>query len=205
MASAHVMQQDENLSPASTKAAANLQRSAERVKLMIDDLFVFTRTRLGDALPMEASPQDLHRICHNAADEVRASNPDASIEVRTTGELSGTWDGARINQLVVNLLTNAVHYGSGTVLVAATGDDQRVRLAVANEGSPIPKSAFPTLFDPLTRGPHAKEAKASRGMGLGLYICRCIAHAHSGKIAVESNERETVFTVELPRSLAPSA
>lgn len=72
------------------------------MKRVIDDLLVFTRTRLGDTLPVDFTAQDIGRICNDAADEVRASYPDAQIEVRLTGELAGTWDGVRIGQLVAS-------------------------------------------------------------------------------------------------------
>ncbi|WP_411828748.1 sensor histidine kinase [Paraburkholderia caribensis] len=65
--------------------------------------------------------------------------------------------------------------------------------------------ALPTLFDPLTRAAPSQHHKPiTPGMGLGLYICRCIAHAHHGTIAVESDERGTVFTVDLPRGTMPN-
>ncbi|SDC95599.1 sensor histidine kinase [Paraburkholderia lycopersici] len=202
--SAHVLLRDENLSPTSTRAAANLQRSAERLKLLIDDLFIFTRTRLGDALPIEPTQQDFGRICHGAVEEVRAARPDAQIEVQATGELAGICDAARMNQLIVNLVTNAVQYGCGAVLVEAAGDVGQIVLGVSNGGPPIPATALPTLFDPLTRvNPSPKHGRASSGVGLGLYICRCIAHAHQGTIEVESDEGGTVFTAKIPRLPVP--
>lgn len=202
--SAYVLLRDDNLSPTSMRAGANIQRSADRVKVMIDDLFVFTRTRLGDSLPVEPTQQDLGRICLGAVDEVCAASPDTQIEVKLTGELAGTCDGARMNQLVVNLLTNAVQHGSGAIRLAGAGDGEHITLTISNAGSPIPAAALPTLFDPLTRGgPSAEHKRCSPGMGLGLYICRCIASAHGGTIAVESGESGTVFTVQVPRFLTP--
>jgi signal transduction histidine kinase len=198
--SAHVVLHDPNLSPISMRAGLSLQRSAERLKLLIDDLFVFTRTRLGDTLPVEPTQQHFGRICDGAVEEVRAAKPDAKIDVQSTGELTGTWDATRMNQLVVNLVTNAVQYGSGAVHVKAAGDDEKILLTVSNTGTPIPARALPTLFDPLTRANLSTEPRrASSGVGLGLYICRCIASVHRGTIAVESNDKETVFTVTIPR------
>ncbi|KIG09953.1 sensor histidine kinase [Caballeronia concitans] len=195
---------DEHLSNVSVRAVANLQRSSMRLKQMIDDLFMFTRARLGDALPIELTQQNMGRICEGAADEVRAACPDAQIDVHLEGELAGVWDGARMNQLLVNLLTNAVRHGSGPVTVKGAGGEENVTLAVCNAGSPIPPNALPTLFDPLTRaGPSPGQRRAASGMGLGLYICRCIARAHGGTIDAESDERGTIFTVQVPRS--PSA
>ncbi|MBN3858284.1 HAMP domain-containing histidine kinase [Paraburkholderia sp. Ac-20340] len=198
--SAQVVLRDENLAPLSLRATTNLQRSAERLKLLIDDLFVFTRVRLGDTLPVEFTQQDFGRLCRGVVDEVLAARPDAQIETQTAGELTGVWDAARMNQLIANLVTNAVQYGSGMVRVKAAGDGQQIVLTVSNEGAPIPARALPTLFDPLTRAdPLNDSARASSGVGLGLYICRCIAQAHHGTIGVESDEHATAFTVKIPR------
>ena len=60
------------------------QRGATRMRQMIDDLLTFTRTRLGDTLPVNLTSQDIGRICRDAADEVRASYPHARIELRLT-------------------------------------------------------------------------------------------------------------------------
>ncbi|MBC8642892.1 HAMP domain-containing histidine kinase [Caballeronia sp. EK] len=199
--SAEVVLHDKGLSSSSVRAVGLAQRGAVRMRRMIDDLLVFTRTRLGDALPIDFKPQNMERICNDAADEVRASHPDASIEVRLTGNLAGNWDGARIDQLLVNLLVNAVQHGSGAISVNAFGDDRQVTLVVSNEGTPIPATALPTLFDPLTRADSSpRRSQPSSSMGLGLYICRCIAHAHNGTIQVESSGGETSFTVQIPRS-----
>jgi len=202
--SAEVLLRDHALSLFSAKAVANAQRGAVRMKRMIDDLFIFTRTRLGDELPVIFTPQDIGRICNDSADEVRAAYPHARIEVRLTGELAGRWDGERIGQLLVNLLVNAVQHGSGEICVSAGGHGELVTLAVSNKGTPIPPRALPTLFDPLTRAsPLPARSGAPTGMGLGLFICRCIAHAHSGTIRVESTDDGTIFTVQIPR--APSS
>lgn len=202
--SAHVLLRDQNLSPISIRAATSLQRSATRVKEMIDDLFIFARTRLGDTLPVEPGEQDVADICRSAADEVHAAFPDAQIDVQLTGELAGVLDGARISQLIVNLLTNAIQHGSGSVRLEAAGDGAQIVFSVSNGGTPIPESALPTIFDPLTRAaPAPGQKKLSSGIGLGLYICRCIARAHDGSIEVESGQHLTVFTVKIPRFLAP--
>jgi signal transduction histidine kinase len=198
--SAEVLLQENGLSSPSLKAVAIAQRGAVRMKRMLDDLLVFTRNRLGETLPVDYSPQDIGRICYDAADEVRASYPDARIDVHVTGEPAGRCDGARIGQLLVNLLVNAVQHGSGDINVEARGHGGQITLVVSNEGNPIPARALPTLFDPLTRETSSTRRNgASSNMGLGLYICRCIAHAHNGTIQVESSESGTRFIVSIPR------
>ncbi|WP_250495461.1 sensor histidine kinase [Caballeronia sp. GAWG1-1] len=169
--SAHVVLLDENLSATSVRASLNLQRSAERLKLLIDDLFVFTRTRVGDTLPVEPTQQDFTRICLDATDDVRSARPDAQVEVHSSGHLDGRWDAARLNQLIVNLITNAVQYGNGPVQVNARGDDEQVTLVVSNGGTAIPVEALPTLSDPLTRGsPTSQRGGIASGVGRSLYL-----------------------------------
>jgi signal transduction histidine kinase len=197
--SSEVLLHDEKLSAKSVRAVAYVQRGALRMKQLIDDLLIFTRNRLGDALPVNVSPQDIGRICRDAADEVHASYPDASIAVHFEGELHGRWDGSRMGQLLVNLLANAVRYGSGQVAVDATGLDGFMTIVVSNEGNPIPANALPTLFDPLTRANAPNRKGMAAGMGLGLYICRCIALAHQGMINVNSTEKGTQFIVKIPQ------
>jgi len=204
--SAEVILRDEGLSARGLRSVANVRGSAARMKRMIDDLLVFTRTRLGNPLPVELTSQDIGRICSDAAEEVRAAYPDAQIDVRVAGELKGQWDGIRIAEIVVNLLVNAVQYGAGPICVQASGDDGHVTLAVSNEGKPIPRHALPTLFDPLTRVTSSSAPRwTAAGMGLGLYICRCIAHAHGGTISVDSTDAATTFTVRMPRYPSPPA
>ncbi|MGF6545705.1 sensor histidine kinase [Paraburkholderia youngii] len=111
--SAEALLHDEDFS------SRSVQRGAMRMKQMIDDLLVFTRTRLGDPMPVSFTPQDIGRICSDAADEVRASYPDPSIDLRLAGELRGSWDGSRMGQLMVNLLAKAVRYGSRPIVVEA--------------------------------------------------------------------------------------
>jgi signal transduction histidine kinase len=198
--SAEVLVADEQLSRPSVRAAANVQRGAIRMKRMIDDLLAFARTRLGDALPVSLTTQDIGRICSDAIEEVLALYPEATVNLRCTGDLGGQWDGGRVGQLLVNLLSNAIRYGSGPVGVEAIGADGQITLVVSNEGDPIPPDALPTLFDPLTRvNLSAGRDGIAAGMGLGLYICRCIARAHNGSITVGSAGHVTTFTVQLPR------
>ncbi|WP_230939014.1 sensor histidine kinase [Burkholderia vietnamiensis] len=161
-----VLLHDEGLSSAGARAVAFVQRGAMRMKQMIDDLLIFTRTRLGDALPFSFTPQDIRRICSDAVDEVRASYPNARIDLRLAGELRGRWDGSRLSQLLANLLTNAVRYGTGPIIVEAGGHDDQVTLVVSNEGNPIPERALPTLFDPLTRAGPADRRGTATGTGL---------------------------------------
>jgi signal transduction histidine kinase len=199
--STEFLMRDETLSTSSVKAVVNIQRSATRMKRMVDDLLDFARIRLGDTLPITVSQQDAGRLCSNACDEVSASYPQAKIDVCLDGDLAGDWDGDRISQLVINLLVNAMQHGQGAIQLSARGEGDNVAVIVSNEGKPIPKHLVTHIFDPLTRTYSPPERRGSAaGVGLGLYICRCIAQAHGGSISVSSANTTTVFTVTLPRS-----
>ena len=126
--------------------------------------------------------------------------PDDRYEV--TGEVSGIWDINRLNQLLGDLVVNALKYGaySSPVKVALKGSPGEVVITVCNEGPTIEQAALARIFEPLKRGLDQHYVSAADGsMGLGLYIAREITTAHGGDIAASSDEKQTVFTVRLPR------
>jgi signal transduction histidine kinase len=192
----------ETLSTACVKAVANIQRSATRMRRMVDDLLDFARIQLGDTLPINVSPQDAGRLCSDACDEVSASYPQVKINVCLEGDLAGEWDGDRVSQLVINLLVNAIQHGQGAIHLSARGEEDSVIVVVENEGKPIPEQLVAHIFDPLTRTYSSPERRGTAaGVGLGLYICKCIVQAHGGRIGVRSIDASTEFTTVLPRML----
>lgn len=116
------------------------------------------------------------------------------------GDTQGNWDGRRLQQLLANLVFNAIKHGeAGTpVWVLVTGEETHVRLEVKNIGPGIEQSSLDNLFGPLTRGAEYEKETAGRSLGLGLFIAREIALAHGGEISARSENKETVFSVRLP-------
>jgi signal transduction histidine kinase len=108
------------------------------------------------------------------------------------------WDGRRVQQLLGNLVTNAIHYGAPDkpVRIAVVGEKSDVRIEVRNSGPAIDGETLGQIFEPLKRG---TTKKGGRGLGLGLYIVREIAKGHGGEVEVRSDDRETLFNVRLPR------
>ncbi|WP_185733491.1 sensor histidine kinase KdpD [Burkholderia sp. Bp8998] len=160
---------------------AVVERAAIRMQAMLDDLLVFTRTRLSDALPLRLEPVDLHALVAEAAAELRCSFPAIELDLQLIGPLAGSWDRRRVLQLLINLLVNAARYGDGRILLGAHAGSGRLTITVFNTGRPIPPDLLPTLFDPLTRSRLPSRDGHAAGIGLGLYICKSIAHAHGAK------------------------
>lgn len=192
------------LSGGHAEAASIITRSGTHLQGMISDLLDVTRTRLGQSLPITLAETNAAAVCKEAVDDARAYHPDHAVTFHSAGDVHGSWDAARLRQMLSNLIENAIRYGSaGTpVTVSAIGDADRVVLAVHNEGNPIPEAERGTIFEPLAQGERsAAERKKAGGIGLGLYIARAIAQAHGGSIGVESSqERGTIFAATLPRN-----
>jgi signal transduction histidine kinase len=144
----------------------------------------------------------LASFCEDVVEEVRAAHPEATVGVELLGTPEGSWDAARLSQLLSNLVTNAIIHGEAErpVTVTVAEADGLATVAVHNEGPPIPSDALPALFrPPLDRAPGKPRHHGSSGLGLGLYIAREIALAHGGSLDVASDaESGTTFTVRLP-------
>ncbi|MGF6238606.1 signal transduction histidine kinase [Paraburkholderia sp. GAS38] len=183
-------------------AAARLIRSGARMHALLDDMLDFNRTRLGLGINIVPAEANLEKLLADELDQVRASHPDRRIDLDVAGDGQGVWDGRRLQQLLGNLVLNALKYGAqdAPVRVVMTGAEQEVRFEVRNHGSAIERTALDRIFDPLQRGlNHQDSYNADGSLGLGLYIAREIAKAHGGEIEVRSDESETVFSVCLPR------
>ncbi len=188
-----------NAGEAVSSAAGMLIRSGTRMKVLLDDLTDFNRQRLGIGLHIIPSPGDLRAILDDELQELRSAHPGRDIDLAATGDLRGTWDHGRLQQVISNLVVNALKYGTpgSKVRVTASGLSDQVVFAVENQGEPITASELERLFDPLRRGT-ARPAEDG-GLGLGLFICAEVAKAHGGKIGATSANGTTAFTVRLPR------
>jgi signal transduction histidine kinase len=194
------------LTPRQNELTGGIIRGSERMRQMIHDLLDFTRTRLGAKLVVTAQRCDLSDVCRSIADETRSGHPDREVSVESSGDCVGQWDGARMAQLVSNLLGNAVQHGhqKTPVKIITVGDDPAVvTLSVGNQGPAIPPERYFSIFDPLNRSPAATDHAQAGSLGLGLYIAREIALAHGGSIRVLSSDGAgTFFEARLPRIAA---
>ncbi len=183
---------------------SRISSSSKRMNQMIGALLDFTRSRLGGGIPIVRASMNMGKVVHDVVNEVSAAYPDRTIKVDARGSLQGEWDCPRVSQLLTNLITNALEYGSGktSATVSVQGDDKEVSVAIHNRGVTIPAEQLNGIFNPMKR----KEVTANSGpagnLGLGLYIADRIVSAHKGRIEVESSdEAGTTFTVHLPRKV----
>ena len=181
---------------------ARASGSARRMNQMVLDLVEFTRTRLGDDIPIVRAVVDLRRVVHDVVVEIAASYPDSVVQVETGGDLSGEWDADRLMQALTNLVGNAVQHGAPgrPIRVSARGSVDSLVLSVHNEGPPIPADQQAVIFQEGQRAGGRTGASDRRHHGLGLYIVERIVAAHDGSVSVRSSEAEgTTFSIRLPR------
>jgi len=185
-----------------SKAAGRLIRSGARIQALLDDLTEFNRTKLGLGINVIPTHINLADVLADEVEELRAIHPDRQIEFDARGDSQGDWDGPRLQQLLGNLVLNALKYGAQDtpVSVTVTGDETNVRIDVRNRGAAIGCATLARIFDPLMRGPDRQSEDERIGnLGLGLYIASEIAKAHHGAIETRSDDTETTFSVSLPR------
>lgn len=182
--------------------ALNIRHGARHMAAMVSDLLELVRSRLGKSLPIEPAPMDLADTVRAAIAEACAGNPECDPTLKIDGDTRGVWDAGRLDQLLQNLIGNALQHGSNPreVIVTLRGENDAVHLSVHNYGEPIPDEAIGTIFDPLVRSADEELGQPSTSLGLGLFIVKEVVTAHGGTIEVSSSETEgTLFSVMLPR------
>ncbi len=190
---------------AASLARASLlgQRQVARLTRLADALLDASRLAEG-RMPLRAEHVSLVEIVRDAADMLAldASRAECTIEIEGDDAIAGTWDRIRIEQVVTNLLRNAVVFGRGkpihvTVSALAQGG---ARLVVADRGIGIAREEQRRIFERFER---AVSAKNYGGMGLGLYIVKQIVDRHGGTVTVVSElGKGATFTVDLPATSA---
>lgn len=193
--------------PQTTVVGGQVKRSAAAMSAMVHDMLEYSRTQLGDGIPIVRHQTDVQDICQAAIDEVRLAYPECQFELNTSGVLEGAFDIARLKQALINLLTNAVQYRAKNhpVKVLASEEQEALLIQVQNQGPVIPQDSLQAIFNPLVQlaGDGHQEGRPSTSLGLGLFIARKITEAHSGAITAESSESSgTVFTILLPKVLS---
>ncbi len=181
-----------------TRALVASTGTADRLGGLIDDLLDVSRLTAG-RLVLRLEKVDIGDLLREVVGRLReqAAEVGSSIELGSVAPVVGTWDRGRLEQLVTNLISNAIKYGMGRpILLSAEATAQRLRLRVRDEGMGIPRADQSRIFQAFERLPSAERVG---GLGLGLYIGRQIAIAHGGTLTVDSDPlRGATFVLDLP-------
>lgn len=186
------------------RALAAIVEQGERLERMLNTLLDVSRLEAG-RLIIARAPVDLNAVARRMVEEARtaiANEPDPHLVTFTGADrpLVVLGDELRLEQVVRNLLSNALRYSPGgsrvTVVVERSGE--QVRLTVADEGIGVPQTALPHLFKRFYQAPNG-GARNVHGLGVGLYVVGEVVSLHGGTVEVTSSEgRGSTFVVRLP-------
>jgi len=171
---------------------------------LVEELLQLSRIESGQ-VALDLRPVDLGGVVSAGAERLRpqAERGGVALSVDMPSDLPPVRaDAGRIQQVVVNLVHNAVKFTppGGWVKVSAQSHDGAVAVMVADNGAGIPEDALARLFE---RSYKADPARSGGGTGLGLAIVKHIVQAHGGEVAVESREGAgSVFSFSLPVAMA---
>jgi signal transduction histidine kinase len=178
-----------------SRDAAGAEDQVKRMARLVDDLLDISRIMSG-RFRLDVEEVDLGGFVREVVD--RCPEPQRElVGVRAEGEpIIGRWDRMRIDQIVSNLLSNALKYGDNNPIEISVGREaDRARLVVRDHGVGIAAADLPRIFERFERA----AARHVGGFGLGLWIVRQVVDALGGTIAVESRLGSgSVFVVELP-------
>ena len=180
---------------------ARAARSGDRLSRLIEMLLDVSRIATG-RLTLKLEPFGLQEAMQQVAETMQGTAAQASCDFAfhsspDGGPLVGSWDRLRIEQVVMNLLSNAFKYGAGRpVTLSVTRDGERATVEVRDHGPGIPPGDLDRIFERFER---ATAFQSHGGLGLGLYVSREIVQAHGGSIAGRTHpDGGACFTVRLP-------
>lgn len=204
---------DGGLEPATvSERLAAMMRQIERLADLVDDLLEVSRIQTG-RLALRLETVELGELVEQVTERFREDPTLAqrhAIEVRDVKQpLIGNWDPGRLDQVLSNLITNAIKYSpsGGSIRIRLGRSGEMARVSISDQGIGIPADERAKLFQPFARAANA-SIRNFGGIGLGLFISRDIIERHGGQIWLESEEgKGSTFYFTLPlrhRALNPS-
>ncbi len=178
-------------------------RQSERLERLVSELLDVTRLRRAK-VSLNLEDTDLAELVREVAERFgpELARSGSRLDIAAMAPLVGTWDRSRLDQVVTNLLANALKFGEGKPIEIATAvDGERARLVVRDHGRGIPAEGMQRIFEPYER---AVPTAHFGGLGLGLFIVRSVVELHGGTVRATSVLGEgATFTVELPLAGPP--
>ncbi|WP_426751475.1 PAS domain-containing sensor histidine kinase [Myxococcus sp. Y35] len=177
-------------------------RQVRKLVELVDDLLDVSRISVGQ-MQLERTPADLAPLLREVIARYlpQATQVGSNVTLEAATSVRGEWDARRMEQVMTNLLSNALKYGAGKPIhVSLRAEDGMALLTVRDQGIGIATEALPHIFDRFMR---AVSGRNYGGLGLGLYITHQVVTAHGGDIRVDSAPGQgSTFSVRLP--LAPA-
>lgn len=193
----------DNLSEDMRAAVASLLEEVERLVRIVEGLFALTRLDAGEAQARSVR-LDLAKLAENTAEQMclLAEEKQIALTCDTKAAVEVHGDPARLKQVVVNLLDNAIKYtpSGGTVTLSVLAKNGQAVLEVKDTGAGIPEKVLPHIFERFFRSDEVRSREIG-GAGLGLSIVHSICAAHGGcVVACNLDPAGSQFTVTLPRA-----
>lgn len=172
------------------------EKQIRRLTRLVDDMLELSRLNLGK-FGIRPEPCDLGDLLGGLVARLGDLHPESRIDLDPVPAANGPWDAFRLEQVLTNLITNAIRYGAGTRVGVRTEREATCAVVhVHDDGPGIAEPDQARIFQPFERAVSPNDAS---GLGLGLFISRQIAEAHGGSLTVTSQPgRGTTFSLRLP-------
>jgi len=193
------------LAAAQAETAGTLVEQARELNTMVSNLLDMARLQSG-SVSLRLEWGSLEEVVGSSLRSLEFTLPPANVRVHIPPDLPLVeFDAALVERVLVNLLENAAKYGAPPVEIGAIATNDSLVITVRDHGAGLPPSMMgreQTLFEKFTRG---QTESSTRGVGLGLAICKAVVDAHKGRIdAANADGGGAVFTVTLPRRPPPA-
>jgi signal transduction histidine kinase/ActR/RegA family two-component response regulator len=207
---AHVLSLDRSRDESADHAQRVINRQVRHLARLVDDLLDVTRVTTGK-VTLAHEPVDFSALVLRSIDSLELSSresdhgPGPQLQVEVEPGLWVHGDPTRLEQIVTNLLTNAIKYtpAGGSVRVVAGAEDDRIVIRVADTGIGIEPELLPHIFERFIQA-DTGPARGHGGLGLGLTLVKHFVELHRGEVSAASDGagRGSVFTVSLPTAPA---
>lgn len=200
LGAAHVLKTKGSETVAAERAHAVLERQSRHLARLVDDLLDVSRIKQGK-IKLDLETVDVAEIVERAVEGLRplAERKHHRVVVRLDRSLFVSADRTRLEQMVANLVTNAVRYTDpgGDIRVSVWRDGSDAVVGVEDDGIGIPEDMRERIFQPFVQG-HTAQERSAGGLGVGLMLVQRLAELHGGTVSVVSEEgKGSHFTLRL--------
>lgn len=184
-----------NHSTGISKTLQIYESQVKRIGRTVKDMLDISRMEKGN-IELQRSEVDLQQLVEDILLLVQGLGP-TEIHFKSAGPIRGQWDNFRLEQVILNLLTNAIKFGQEKPIeIILRQNGNWAEIVVSDQGIGIPHDEQERIFNRFERGVSMYQYS---GLGLGLYLAKSVVTAHEGSIQVESAPGEgSRFTVKLP-------